>query len=971
MVDGILSAKSNTERARTQQIQTTCVEMMNQDHLQIDRNCHTEALIDLSINNNQSNYRPLETTENCAENSFRECFDQHQPLKKNSSVAEIVSHSVHPLVSEWRSGWTLLTKHKLNSNTHDSDIRNETLLTEEFMKFRKTKGTSLSENVFKLLHYFNVERCVELQNNYLLPSRREGQNGDDGFDRPNFMFDLSTDYLNWNCAIFKLTHSVKDLADGSNEFFSVATEYIQPIAMIVHENCFELSQEMLNSECEKNREIREGIQQFREQQQQRKNQSELNTQQQDVSSNHHHHAQQRHVQQQNDRIGLKRWNQSTFFERFKDDYANFMCVGYPKEIVYKILKMVLEEHFSGNSLVAFSLLIPLLERGLQDSIYIDLLYKNDKQRIQQFEDYQKLPKFSELLVMQELKDIYGENVALLLRCLVGPLNSINLRNVALHGFISPREFQDCYLSLILLIIPSIAEKSLKHVENTIGLNQASLKRPIIDLKHCKPLQNIFQVNQIQEDSFITTAYQVDREELFQLLENSLFVVDEWIPLWKKAFREYFENQNYYKTISILFPLFEHSIRRIFVCVNKCENRLLTAEKNSLYTTLDILFTTKPIPSYGIERNAIFDIIDNKLLNPIFDLLIWVESPRIRDLISHGNIHIDTIPHALMDEIIKLMLALLAAFDLRQCNDNYYSTHLPEFIQRAVNYFDHVYDSPFHCKNILDRQLRRTFECLEQMEEIKSLIKDQVIHSPLFEQVRQEMTCNDPQHELLLHLIEVMNIELDALITFTQEYYNLSHIDENGCMGYMRKQYLIPTTHPVTLSDKEVKKINQLRSIAISLEGMIQKSMDMMNELLPLVSNSNSSNMDSHTKKKPLKSKEKTSLSLIPSAFETFQRYAKLCSFLIYAQYDHTTDTQDTSVSRVLERVVGGTATAIKSGKVVRGVELISCLLGSQVEQLLQHSSSSSSMGGYRLTGTSKGEFERYQVDLRELVKLVH
>ncbi|KAF0982258.1 hypothetical protein FDP41_011663 [Naegleria fowleri] len=84
------------------------------------------------------------------------------------------------------------------------------------------------------------------------------------------MFDLSTDYLNWNCAIFKLTHSVKDLADGSNEFFSVATEYIQPIAMIVHENCFELSQEMLNSECEKNREIREGIQQFREQQQQRK-----------------------------------------------------------------------------------------------------------------------------------------------------------------------------------------------------------------------------------------------------------------------------------------------------------------------------------------------------------------------------------------------------------------------------------------------------------------------------------------------------------------------------------------------------------------------------------------------------------------------------------------------------------------------------------------------------------------------------
>ncbi|KAG2378755.1 hypothetical protein C9374_007903 [Naegleria lovaniensis] len=895
-----------------------------------------KALIDLSINNNK-------------EENVSDATDNRE-----ESFGELDVRLIHPLVSEWRCGWSMLLQHNqcMMNTIKISQEPMDNFKMEEFVKFRKTKSTSLSENVFKLLHLFHVERCVELQNNYLLLSSG---------DHTNTIIDVSTGYLNWNCAIFKLTHLVQDLTDGSNEFFSVATEYIQPIAMIIHENCFELTQEMLHSESDKNREIRAGIQQFRD--------KILEYSQQEQQQ----HKYSQHAQQQQPTIGLQRWNKSTFFERFKDDYANFMCVGYPKEIVYKILEMALEEHFSGNSLVAFSLLVPLLERGLQDSIYIDLIYKNDKQRIQQFEDYQKLPKFSELLVMQELKDIYGEDIVLLLRCLVGPLNSINLRNVALHGFISTREFQDCYLSLILLIIPSIAEKSLKHVQNTIGLSQASLKRPIIDLANCKPLQNIFQVNQSLEDNFITTTYNIDREELFQLLENSLFVLDEWIPLWKKAFIEYFDHQNYYKTISIIFPLFEHSIRRIFVCVNKCENRLLTAEKNSLYTTLDILFTTKPILSYGIEKNAIFDIIDNKLLNPIFDLLIWVESPRIRDLISHGNVNIDTIPHALMDEIIKLMLALITKFDVRQVlyNDTHYFSNLPEFIQRAVNYFDNVYDSPFHCKSILDRQLRQTFESLEQMEGMEPLIEE-FIQSPSFVQVRKEVISQDPQHEILLNLLEVMNMELDSLIHFTEVYYNISRPSngKNGNIGTREAmtKHLIPATHPVTLSDKEVKKTNQLRSIVLSLEGLIQKSIELMNEQIPLVSSSNHHNYNNHSssKKKPLKSKEKTSISLIPAAFQTFKRYAILCLSLTYAQYYHTMDTQDTQVSRVLERVVGGTGTSIKSGKVVRGLELISCMISlssENVEQFILHSN-------YRFTGISKGEVERYQVNIRELVKMV-
>ncbi|EFC39252.1 predicted protein [Naegleria gruberi] len=498
---------------------------------------------------------------------------------------------------------------------------------------------------------------------------------------------------------------------------------------------------------------------------------------------------------QNSITAFLKWNKDTFFNNFKDSFADFMCVAYPREITYKILEMSLEEHFSGNSLVGLSLLVPLLERGLQDSIYIDLVHNNDKQKVQQFEDFSKLPKFSELLTMKELKDIYGEEVTLLLRCLVGPLNSINLRNVSLHGFINEREFQDCYLSLILLLVPSLSRLSTKHLNDTVGMNNALLKRPIIDLSNCKPVQDIFKVNNVDCGRFLKMTSV--GKEIDELLEHSAFVLNDSIPLWRRAFIEYFEKANYYKTVSIIFPLFEHSIRRIFVCVNGCENRLLTAEKNSLYTTLDVLFTTKPIPSYNIDNNGVFDVIGNNLLNAIFDLLIWVESPRVRDLISHGNINIETIPQALVDEIVKLMFGLIYKFDVRRYLSENFNSNDSDFSSQlnfCEEYFNKEYSSPFHSMSILDRQLKLAFDSIALLENNKN-IPDDIFNLPNFKEIRDEVIQQDPFHEKLLDLIPIINSKLSEHIEFVKSFYN---IEENQMTKHLGNHL-----HQVTFSEKAV------------------------------------------------------------------------------------------------------------------------------------------------------------------------
>ena len=134
------------------------------------------------------------------------------------------------------------------------------------------------------------------------------------------------------------------------------------------------------------------------------------------------------------------------------------------------------------------------------------------------------------------------------------------------------------------------------------------------------------------------------------------------------------------------------------------------------------------------------------------------------------------------------------------------------------------------------------------------------------------------------------------------------------------------------------------------EAIAQKAVDFVKEHYTLASNV----------KKKLKSRDRTYTSLAVSAFETFKLFSILCTFITYAQYYHSKDIEDTNVSRVCERLGGGIGASIKAGKIVRGIELIACLLPNIEDLILQN--------GYKFVGISKGEVDRYKCNLEELIK---
>ena len=55
--------------------------------------------------------------------------------------------------------------------------------------------------------------------------------------------------------------------------------------------------------------------------------------------------------------------------------------------------------------------------------------------------------------MEELLSVLGSPCLLLLRLLLGSPNSLNLRNLVWHGFLSPEELSPVFASCLLLIFP--------------------------------------------------------------------------------------------------------------------------------------------------------------------------------------------------------------------------------------------------------------------------------------------------------------------------------------------------------------------------------------------------------------------------------------------------------------------------------------------------------------------------------------
>ncbi|CAG8570016.1 12295_t:CDS:2 [Acaulospora morrowiae] len=271
----------------------------------------------------------------------------------------------------------------------------------------------------------------------------------------------------------------------------------------------------------------------------------------------------------------------------------------------------------------------------------------------------------DLLISPPLVRLLGEDIVFFLRCLIGPPSSINLRNVLWHGFISPKEFLPVpakwYSALITITIVTVCYK----VRRDGGMDSLN-KRCGTDFGRFFHLDSPPDFNGGDSDGgkdadvdFDVIYESIMYEQaipprfphcslLKNLLLRNFFILPCTQSSWERSL--YFLSRNRLLLfLTLTLPLFEHCLRRIFVCVNKGvqEHRMNTVEVEGYFLTLDILLE-KNVDwiYYGINaddknidempENLIYEELDGGTMDLILDLFIHADGPRLRNRVAHGE-----------------------------------------------------------------------------------------------------------------------------------------------------------------------------------------------------------------------------------------------------------------------------------------------------------------------------------------------
>jgi len=278
----------------------------------------------------------------------------------------------------------------------------------------------------------------------------------------------------------------------------------------------------------------------------------------------------------------------------------------------------------------------------------------------------------DLLMMTELEDILSQEVVQLLQTLMGPPVSLNLRNVVWHGFTRPGELDIQYVYVMLCVAVSIG----KLLED----------QQIDEITR----RDMFQI------SVPTLFSGIDLSQLndaMQLFAHSAFIAPSVVEFWHLSL-ELFASCQYGECVVVLLPQLELALRRVFVAVNGCSDRILTAENTVLYTTLDEILD-KVLPD-GSE-NQLISAIGKPYLTLLLDCFNYPLGPCVRNHVSHGEVLLADISKDTALHLICVCIAFASKFCCGDC-----SKQNTELVQSVCNKAD-SYESFYHPVSVLKQQ----------------------------------------------------------------------------------------------------------------------------------------------------------------------------------------------------------------------------------------------------------------------------
>ncbi|KAF0295917.1 Endoplasmic reticulum membrane-associated RNA degradation protein [Amphibalanus amphitrite] len=217
----------------------------------------------------------------------------------------------------------------------------------------------------------------------------------------------------------------------------------------------------------------------------------------------------------------------------------------------------------------------------------------------------------------------------LLRLLLGPPCTLNVRNLVWHGFPAPGELPPALLSLLLLLTAAVG---------ALLADRAVPARR--QLAYSQALLSCLQLPAVADCQV---------EDLWRLVLRSPFVPVVMRPHWRLALALY-RHGRFGQGAVLLLPQLEHCLRLAFCALAGCPERRRTAEHRELYTTLDHLVAGGGGPLRALCGDAV--------LCQLCDLLVWPAGPRLRDRLAHGEVETARLPAPLAHQLLWLTGQLL-------------------------------------------------------------------------------------------------------------------------------------------------------------------------------------------------------------------------------------------------------------------------------------------------------------------------
>ncbi|XP_053566970.1 endoplasmic reticulum membrane-associated RNA degradation protein [Bombina bombina] len=337
----------------------------------------------------------------------------------------------------------------------------------------------------------------------------------------------------------------------------------------------------------------------------------------------------------------------------------------------------------------------------------------------------------DLLASLELANIFSQSVMDVLRVFIGSPESLNLRNILWHGFASSSEIPPKYCSMLLLLTAGLGQILKTYLCRT---NSLLVHRPYFAFYSQK---DVFVFPDITNEMLSVAE---------KLVKKSKFVLKHMVPLWIEALTA-FRQDRYADSAVLLLPQLETGLRLIFITVNKCPERILTAESAILYTTFDEILA-KRLNAHS--ENLVPKILGEAAMEFLWDFLNHPEGPRVRDHLSHGEIQLSEFPKQIANQLLGFSIALLYKHTDKEDNPIKEISLLYPLIDAVEHY-----RSRFHPISLLQKQVLECSESLQKLPLLPSPTLDQPQHNEVLDDIAE---AGELFNQEIIHILSLLPLQ---------------------------------------------------------------------------------------------------------------------------------------------------------------------------------------------------------------------